>query len=129
MKILDKRLTLSATDLSAHLGCHHLTQLNLRAARGELKRPHYDDPTLDLLREKGIEHEQAYLQHLHEQDLSIMAFPEHGTSAAETLTAMQEGHDVIFQANLDDGRWRGRADFLLKTDGASDLGDYHYEVV
>jgi hypothetical protein len=42
---------------------------------------------------------------------------------------MRSGAEVIFQAALDDGRWRGRADFLLRTAGASDLGDYHYEVV
>jgi predicted RecB family nuclease len=129
MKILDKRLTLSATDLSAHLGCHHLTQLNLRAARGELKRPYYDDPTLEILREKGIEHEAQYLAHLKSQGLSVIELPEHAATPEDTLAAMHEGTDVIFQAALDDGRWRGRADFLLKTDGASDLGDYHYEVV
>ena len=64
MKILGDRLALSATDLSAHLGCHHLTQQNLRAARGELERPYFDDPTLEVLREKGIEHEAQYLQHI-----------------------------------------------------------------
>ena len=129
MKILGDRLALSATDLSAHLGCHHLTQQNLRAARGELERPYFDDPTLEVLREKGIEHEAQYLQHLKSQGLSVIELPEHAATPKDTLAAMHEGADVIFQAALDDGRWRGRADFLLKTAGASGLGDYHYEVV
>jgi len=129
MKILGDRLALSATDLSSHLGCHHLTQQNLRAARGELKRPYFDDPTLEVLREKGIEHEAQYLQHLKSQGLSVIELPEHAATPKDTLAAMHEGADVIFQAALDDGRWRGRADFLLKTAGASELGDYHYEVV
>jgi uncharacterized protein len=129
MKIIEGRHTLSATDLSAHLGCHHLTQLNLRAAHGELKRPYYNDPTLEVLREKGIEHEAQYLSHLKAQGLSVVELPEHSATPADTLAAMKDGVDVIFQAALDDGRWRGRADFLLKTDGASDLGDYHYEVL
>jgi hypothetical protein len=34
VKIIEDRLTLSATDLSAHLGCHHLTQQSLRSAVG-----------------------------------------------------------------------------------------------
>ena len=42
---------------------------------------------------------------------------------------MRDGAGVICQAVLDDGRFGGRADFLLRTVGASDLGDYHYEVV
>jgi hypothetical protein len=43
----DGQLTLAATDLASHLGCRHLTQLNLRTARGELKRPHYNDPDVE----------------------------------------------------------------------------------
>jgi hypothetical protein len=44
MIYLDGTYRLSATDLAAHLGCHHLTQLGVRAARRELKRPQYYDP-------------------------------------------------------------------------------------
>ena len=129
MKIHDQVLTLTASDLSAHLGCHHLTQLNLRAAKGDLTRPYYDDPTLQLLRDKGIEHEAQYLAHLKAQSLSVTELPEHTATPADTLAAMRTGADVICQATLKDGRFRGRADFLLKTPGASDLGDFHYEVL
>ena len=86
MKILDKRLTLSATDLSAHLGCHHLTQLNLRAARGELKRPYYDDPTLEILREMGIEHEADYLKYLKGQGNSVIELSEHAATPDDAFT-------------------------------------------
>ncbi|MBT5143906.1 MAG: nuclease, partial [Gemmatimonadetes bacterium] len=129
MKILEDQLSLSATDLSSHLGCHHLTQFSVRVKKGELKRPYYDDPTLELLRQKGTEHEEAYLEYLRGQGLSLKEFPDHGPTTDDTLAAMREGHDVIFQAKLNQGRWTGRADFLLKTSGTSDLGDYHYEVV
>ena len=128
MKIVDDQLTLSASDLSAHLGCSHLTQLSVRVARGELDQPYYSDPTLDLLRQKGEEHERAYLKHLANRGLSIKAFSDDGPTTEDTLVAMQQGHDVIFQATLDQGRWTGRADFLIKTSGSSALGDYHYEV-
>ena len=59
-----RQITVSASDLSAHLGCQHLTQLSVQVALGKLKRPHCDDPTLDLLRAKGLEHEGAYLARL-----------------------------------------------------------------
>jgi predicted RecB family nuclease len=129
MKNRDDRLTLSATDLSAHLGCHHLTQQSVLVETTNLTRPFYDDPTLELLRQKGTEHEEAYLEHLRGEGLSLKEFADHGPTTDDTLAAMREGHDVIFQAKLNQGRWTGRADFLLRTDGASDLGDYHYEVV
>ena len=45
-----------------------------------------------------------------------------------TTRLMHEGADVIYQAALFDGTWRGYADFLLRRDGPSRLGDYHYEV-
>ena len=40
---------------------------------------------------------------------------------------MRDGADVIYQGAFFSGRWHGYADFLLKTAGASNLGDYHYE--
>ena len=45
-----------------------------------------------------------------------------------TRELMHQGADVIYQATLFDGTWRGYADFLLRTDGASNLGGHHYEV-
>ncbi len=122
MRYVDETIRLWATDLAGHLGCHHLTQLSLRAVRGELERPFYNDPTLEVLRQKGIEHERAYLEHLRAKDLTVIEFPDHGGTTEVTLEAMREGLDVIFQAKLDQDRWGGRADFLLKTSGDSDLG-------
>ena len=40
----DGTLLLSPSDLANHLACAHLTQLELRVQRGELARPHVDDP-------------------------------------------------------------------------------------
>ena len=41
---------------------------------------------------------------------------------------MRSGADVIYQATLLDGNLIGHADFLLKREGKSRFGDYHYEV-
>ncbi len=41
---------------------------------------------------------------------------------------MRAGRDVIFQATFFDGRWRGHADFLLRVERPSALGDWSYEV-
>jgi predicted RecB family nuclease len=51
-------------------------------------------------------------------------------SAAETLDAMREGADIVFQAVLADGDWLGHIDFLRKLDDVdSDLGPWSYEAV
>jgi uncharacterized protein len=51
---------LAATDLSNHLGCDHLTQLNRLVAKGEETKPNWNDPSLAVLAKRGEEHEAAY---------------------------------------------------------------------
>jgi uncharacterized protein len=135
MQYLDGRLIVSPTDLTGFLECEHLTQLELAAARGELKRPEREDPELELLARRGLEHETQHLEGLRASHARIVefGFPD-GTLAslqeanAQTVTAMREGADVIYQATFFDGRWRCHADFLLRVDRPSDLGAYSYEV-
>ena len=71
----DGTLLLSPSDLSAHLACPHLTNLELRVQRGERERPHVDDTHGDLIRRKGDEHEAAYLARLLEAGRSIVRIP------------------------------------------------------
>ena len=128
MHFSDTGLTLSATDLSRHLGCRHLTQLDVRRARGELDRPYRHDPAVEVLQQKGLEHERGYLDHLRGQGLRVQELPDNRNLAA-TRQALAEGADAVAQAWLADGRWTGIADVLLRVPGPSRLGDYHYEVV
>lgn len=121
--------TLSASDLSNHLGCRHLTALDQRARAGKIERPKFVDPVLEVLKKRGRQHEAAYLGHLYARGKSIYAVREHAPDADEqTMRAMREGVDVIYQASFRDGRWRGIADFLLRVETPSELGDYSYEV-
>jgi uncharacterized protein len=130
MRLIGELLRLSATDLANHLGCVHLSELDLAAAEGRARRPHRDDPILDLLTERGREHEARYLQHLRAQKLSVVEIrsPPSDEGIATTLAAMRDGVDVIYQAPLGDERWYGVADFLVKTSRKSELGDWSYEV-
>ena len=50
-------------------------------------------------------------------------------SAAETLSAMRSGADVIVQAVLAGDGWGGRADILWKVSTPSALGAWSYEAV
>src|SRR5271167_232952 len=50
----------SATDVANFLACHHLSTLDRAQAAGEIERPFFQDPGIELPRELGAEHEQAY---------------------------------------------------------------------
>jgi hypothetical protein len=63
MRLQDEQLLLFASDLSAHLGCQLRTQLERRAATGQLQAPP-PDPMLAVLQLRGLEHEKAYVEHL-----------------------------------------------------------------
>ena len=131
MRLVAELLRLSATDLANHLGCAHLSQLDLAVAEGRARRPRRNDPIADLLAERGREHEAAYLRHLRAQKLRVVeirAAPG-ADSVDTTLAAMRDGADIIYQAPLADERWHGRADFLRKVARQSDLGPWSYEVV
>ena len=120
MRVLDGELILSPSDLTGFAACAHLVQLELAAARGEVVRPDRNDPLLDVLTRRGLEHEQAHLavQQADAGRTVVTISNETRTRAdidaraAETVAAMRQGADVIYQAVLVDGRWVGYADFL-----------------
>jgi predicted RecB family nuclease len=133
----DGTLVVSATDLVGFLECDHLVTLEQQRARGELEQPFRDDPELDLVRRRGYEHERRYIELLTaeghdvvEMSLRSPRTPDELRAAeAETLAAMEAGTDVIFQATLFDGRWRGHPDFLVRRDDRpSRLGPWSYEI-
>ena len=135
------RLAFAATDLSSHLACGHLTSLRRAVALGELERPKpYDDPRADVLRQRGIEHEQHLLQRFAAEGRTVEAVTAAGVpfaqrdraeAAARTVDAMRRGADVIYQGRLEDGdgRWSGYPDFLIRVERPSELGGWSYEVI
>jgi predicted RecB family nuclease len=136
VQLVDGTIIVSATDLVGYLACDHLVTLELDAAAGRIERPIRNDPELDLIRRRGFEHEAAHLAALRDEGRSIHEIEtrdaktptELRDAEAETFAAMRAGRDVIFQATFFDGRWRGHADFLLRVDKPSTLGDWSYEV-
>ena len=123
---------LSASDLVGHLNCRHLTWLDLAVAKGELSKPSVWDPVLELLVERGAQHERGYIEHLRAGGLSIVEIEGVGidaAAAAKTLDAMKAGTPIIVQGALQTGRWSGRADILRRVETPSALGPWSYEVV
>jgi predicted RecB family nuclease len=132
MRIAKQQLEISASDLAKHLACRHLTSLDLRAARGEINRPYWHDPAIAVLQERGFRHEAAYLSYLKDQGHTILA-DENGLDEQarlqRTVEAMKAGIEVIAQADLGSGNWRGRADILMKVNRPSRFGNWSYEVI
>lgn len=133
MKIFPDKIQLAPTDLSNHLGCPHLTELERRRALGQNKGPSWMDPAVVVLAQRGAEHESAYVEHLKRQNLTVEYLK--GQPVDATVAAMQRGVDVIVQAPLTwdwsrEGslRWHGYADILLKVATPSKLGEWSYEV-
>jgi predicted RecB family nuclease len=139
MRRLDSVTTLTPTDLVSHVACAHRTALRMREVGGERFPKWPADAHLELIRERGDKHEQAYLDEL---------VAEHGEAAVDqldvtrprtevelradddlTYAAMRRGAPVIFQPGFFDGRWQGRADFLLRVEEPSGLGEWSYEVL
>src|SRR5687768_4573143 len=140
MQRIDNRLVFSATDLSNFLACQHLTLMDRRTASGGPRPPKYDDPALEVLWKRGLEHEQAWLAaqragghkrivEIAEPSKEIQPSDRWPLYAARTVDAMRAGADLIYQGALFDGTWLGRADFLQRVDLPSQLGDWSYEVV
>jgi uncharacterized protein len=68
MRLVEQFLRLSATDLANHLSCPHLTRQSRAVAEGRARKPKWHDPIAEILRERGMEHEAAYLAHLKETE-------------------------------------------------------------
>src|SRR5260370_3532114 len=119
MRILGQQIRLSASDLSNHLACRHLTTLELQVARGERTAPDWAAPDLKVIQELGLRHEEAYLAHLVAQGLKVenlghIDHKEEERLLAETLALMERGAEVIAQGALSDGECFGRPEVLLR---------------
>jgi predicted RecB family nuclease len=133
MKNLSEQIRLTATDVSNHLACRHLTTLDLEVAQGKRAEPEWAAPDLAVYLELGERHEKAYLAHLSAQGLMVenlghISHKEEERLLAETLALMERGAEVIAQGALSDGEWFGRPDVLRRVATPSKRWAWSYEV-
>ncbi|MCP1760955.1 hypothetical protein [Bradyrhizobium japonicum] len=118
---------LTPTQLAAHLACPHLTQLDRQRREGLLQIEFSPDSRLDALRERGRQHETAYVEWLRSEGRSICDLRDQRDPAA-TRQAMEAGFGAIVQATLGNEVFSGIADVLLRVDATtSSLPGYAYE--
>jgi uncharacterized protein len=88
------------------------------------------DAMMSLLAGKGLQHEAHYLEKLKTdlgaENVCVITLDKK-LRAADTSAAMRVGYQVIFQAYLERDNFAGSADFLIRKEGTSSLGNYYYE--
>ena len=113
------------TELIEFLQCRHMAKLR---SLGVVPNSTISEE-VQLLRDKGIEHEENYLKSLTGDIVCIDTEASVEEQRVQTVDAMQSGADWVYQAYLQDGERAGYADFLQKTEKSSELGEFSYEVI
>lgn len=106
MQKRDGGLLFSASDLVNYLECEHLTALDLVDLETPLPRS-VDSDEAKLIQAKGFVHEAEFLAALKRQHERVIDIGQGHATLTEkveaTIQAMRDGHDIIFQATLQDG--------------------------
>ena len=137
MQRIDGRFIYSASDLNGALECAHLSELEARAARGELERPQPSETTA-LLARKGDEHEARALERLrayHGEGVveftseTARTLEAYRAAQAQAIAAMEAGSPLIYQATFFDETFLGRTDFLRRVERPCARWPWSYEVI
>jgi uncharacterized protein len=119
----------SASDLASAAKCEWALMRKLDAQLGRIDRLVVEeDEMLKRAGRLGTVHELATLATLKQTrqvvEFTQGAFDEFETGAVETLDALRQDVDVLYQATFFDGRLLGYADFIMKNDaGAYEVYD------
>lgn len=120
---------LTATDLFNYAKCSHRPYMDFHGDQSLKVEIH---PLVKLLWESGVQYEAKVIESL-KKDNPDKTFAEIAPNEPlseelflQTQQAMQSGCDYIYQGVIIAVNLVGRPDLLVKTNGASDFGDYHY---
>jgi predicted RecB family nuclease len=135
----DGTLVWSPSDLVTYLKSPFASWMDrLKVERPGLANPDEGSPEDELVKEKGMEHERAWLGRCRERgDVAEIEGPEIVDKIAATRAAIASGRRTIYQAALGRDGFEGYADFLRRVDAETDSGrpddasgaGFQYEVV
>ena len=121
----------SASDLVNFAACSHLTHVDLINLETPLEKA-ADSEEAVLIQEKGFAHEATYLELLQRQHGEVVNLQKADVSDSQayrdTVEALKGGAKVVFQATFLSAPWVGHADFLVRVESPSKLGDFSYEI-
>lgn len=138
MRFYQNQLIYSASDFIQFMKCRYASQ----QAYQQVHRLHEQgvtaasqhivvDDTTQLLQQRGLQHEDDYLQQLKQQHATVVEIEHRDLATAAELTrvAMRSGAEIIYQATFFQGQRAGHADFLRRVEQPSQLGAWSYEVI
>lgn len=124
MRKANNQIIFSASDLSNHIHCKHLTNLNYDVVQGLKEKPISNNKVLDVLRARGLDFENSFLSDLEAEGYVITKISQDEPETKQkTIDAMRNGVDFIYQARLSNNKWQGWADFLVKVNLSSNFGN------
>ncbi len=118
-QLLDGIWVVSAQDLISEFECQHKVALDAAVAKGNIKAPKSDNPTLELLQKFGIKFEKQRLEALEStHKVKRLEMPnrsrrEYQAAWEATKQAMADEYDVIYQGTLFTDDFIGFVDFLV----------------
>ncbi len=121
----------SASDLVNFVSCKYRTYLD-HIQNDYVVEKEQEDEYTKLIQQKGLAHEINYLNHLKKNTASFIECDIKGSKedkAKATLTALSQNAKYIYQASFFESPWFGIADFLIRTETPSKLGNYSYEIL
>lgn len=132
MQLRDTKLFFSPSDLTNFIESKFVSYMDRLLVEKDpraIKDP--PDEGMKIMRERGIQHEKAYLDLLKRSNGDVCEIPEKAEDGIElTLQAIRDGRQFIYQAHLLRDQFFGRCDFLVRVDGRpSELlkSNYSYE--
>jgi uncharacterized protein len=116
---------ITGTHVYSYVKCPHLAALDLHLPRAARRAPH---PWEEFAAQRGRDHETNLVATMAVQ---APAYPDRdfAAGAAATLALLRGGAPLVHQAVLLADDRLGLPDLLRRVPGASDLGDFHYEVL
>lgn len=116
---------ITGTHVYSYVKCPRLAALDLHLSRDQ-RRPPADHE--EFAAKRGRDFETEYVQHL---GVVMPQYPERDfdAGAQATLALLRAGVPLVHQAVLSADDRLGLPDLLRRVDGASALGDHHYEVL
>ena len=130
-KLVNGDIRYSPTDLTRYLKSPFAAAMERLALDNAAHKQLRDQPDalMASLQQKGYAHEDALEAEFQAAGKNLVRIDADSDAAHQaTVAAMQAGADIIVQARLVLDNFAGYADFLVRTEGSSALGDWHYEV-
>ncbi|MGH8827281.1 MAG: TM0106 family RecB-like putative nuclease, partial [Jiangellaceae bacterium] len=132
MFLLDGAVVYSASDLTEAAGCEFAVLRRFDEVLGRLARRVVEpDAMQEYAARLGDEHERRVLAQFAEAgSVHEVAMANTRDAASlrashdDTIAALRSGVDVVFQGSFFDGRFHGRADFLVREPGTSTFAVY-----